>query len=139
MNEPILDKAEPHGYDNKPLTWGEFLKIKEVSQKVANATGYPVYLVGSALHKEAPRDIDISIIIPQKDYKKMFSGVIKIFKKGECTIGELMWVVDNTMHNKHTELFDLQFCVDYHVDIKICPDNWWVDKPKMLLAEVQDE
>lgn len=130
MSEPILDKARPHGYDYRPITWGAFLKLKEASQKVSDAIGYPVYLVGSALYKEIPRDIDMSVIIPLDKYEEMFGNLPE---KQEDYGWYLAYVIQKSC-NHYKQLIDMQFCIDYHLDIKICPDTWWIEKPKFLLA-----
>ena len=128
MNEPVLGKARPHDFDYKPITWGAFLKLKESAQKVADKFGYPVYLVGSALYKEIPRDIDVSIIIPLEKYEEMFK---KLPEKQEYYGAYLGRVIEISFEY----VKDLYFCIDYHLDIKVCPDTWWTGKPKMLLAE----
>ena len=57
---PILTKNEPNEvWDNKLMTWDMFLKIRTWAQKVADDNRAPIYLVGSVLKKESPRDIDI--------------------------------------------------------------------------------
>ena len=86
MNEPILEKSHKHVWDYKPITWGTFIKLRKISQQVANKFGYPVYLVGSALNKEVPRDIDISIIIPIDEYIKMFGELPQDQKDYGCSL-----------------------------------------------------
>jgi hypothetical protein len=126
-SEPILGKNKPHGYDYKPITWSAFIKLREAAQKTANASGHPVYFVGSALYKEIPRDIDISVIIPLDRYEEMFE---KLPEKQEDYNTYLL----NVDHKSWEFTCHLYFCIDYHLDIKVCPDVWWPDKPKMLLA-----
>lgn len=127
-SEPILGKNKPHGYDYKPITWGAFLKLREAAQKTANASGYPVYLVGSALYKEIPRDIDVSVIMPLNKYEEMFG---KLPEKQEDYSKYLL----DVFHKAWWFACHLHFCIDgYHLDIKVCPDAWWPDRPKMLLA-----
>ena len=128
MNEPILGKAKPHGYDYKPITWGAFLKLKESAQEVADSFGYPVYLVGSALYKEIPRDIDISVIMPLNKYVELF-GELPDKQEG------YNFYLGYVFNKGFQYVKPLHFCIDYYLDIKICPDIWWVEKPKMLLAE----
>lgn len=128
MNEPILGKRRPHGWDYKPITWGAFLKLKDASQKVADEIGYPVYLVGSTLYKEVPRDIDISVIMPLDKYEEMFE---KLPQKQEYYSGYLGRVFHRSFKYTH----HLHDCIDYHLDIKVCPNTWWEEKPKFMLAE----
>lgn len=131
MNEPILGKARAHGYDYKPITWKAFIRLCEASQQVANKFGFPVYLVGSALYKEIPRDIDISVIIPIEEYIKMFGEL----PQHQDNYGKYLADVIEKSCNQCIEIIDMQFCIDYHLDIKICSNTWWLEKPKMLLAE----
>ena len=129
MNEPVLGKAEPHGYDHKPITWGAFLKLREAAQKVADSFGYPVYLVGSALHKEIPRDVDVSVIIPLDKYEELFKKLPEKQKYYSAYLGRVF-------HRSWQYTCHLHVCdIEYHLDIKVCPNTWWIDKPKMLLAE----
>ena len=129
MNEPILSKRPPRGDDYKPITWGAFLKLRESAQKAADKTGYPVYLVGSSLYKEIPRDIDISVIMPLVDYEEIFG---QLPETQECYPGYLGWVFRKSFEY----VKDLNFCIDdYDLDIKVCPNTWWIEKPKLLLAE----
>jgi predicted nucleotidyltransferase len=136
MNEPILGKSHPHPWDYKPIVWGEFLKLKNSCQKVSDALGYPIYLVGSALHKDIPRDIDISVIIPIEDYEKHFG---KLPEKQE-EFGEYLAKIMDEICFVYTELIDLQFCIDYHLDIKFVlihgglksQNFYWLNRRKLI-------
>ena len=129
MNEPILGKGEPHGLDYNRITWADFLRIRDAAKIAANNIGYPVYLVGSALRKYHPRDIDISVIIPLKDYEEMFGKL----PTEQYQFGSYLGNVINKTFNA---LQELHFCLieTHHLDIKVCPDIWWPEKDKMLLA-----
>lgn len=129
MNEPILGKAELHDFDYTPISWYDFLKLRNAAKTAANNIGYPVYLVGSSLSKSLPRDIDISVIIPLKDYEKIFG---KIPEK----LDDIYVYMANIQNKCFEKIEDLHFCLidTHHLDIKICPDTWWQDKDKMLLA-----
>lgn len=132
MNEPILSKRKTRLGSYKPMTWESFLKLEEAAQKVANATEYPVYLVGSATYKELPRDIDISVIMPLEDFETLFG---KLPEKQEYYSAYL----NRVFHRSWPWVCHLHFCIDYDLDIKVCPDTWWVERPKMLLAEPAKE
>lgn len=128
MNEPILGKrTHKHGYGYKKLTFAAYLKLRIAAQKVANAFGYPVYLVGSALYKKISRDIDIAIVMPLDNYERMFGVLPKSQDEYEKYLQGVFlksW--------EHTKA--LHFCIKYDLDIKVCPDTWWPEKPKKLLA-----
>ena len=128
INQPILIKPRPHAYDYKNMTWESFLILREKAKIVADAIGYPVYILGSILEKDTPRDIDVSVIMPLDKYEKMFG---KLPDKQEDYPEYLDRV--NQISYKYTR--HLHFCIEYHLDIKVCPDTWWPEKTRMLLAE----
>lgn len=135
MNEPLLGKSNPRPDDYKPLTEDARKKIKKAAQKAANKFGYSVYLVGSATYKEIPRDIDISVIMPLRDYEEWFGSV----PKTEIEVAHYGEYLLNVFHKSFEYIKDLHFCIDYHLDIKVCPDTWWVEKPKILLAKPKNK
>lgn len=128
--EPILEKSEPHGFDNKEITWYDFLELRNTAKVVANKCGYPVYLVGSSLSLPIPRDIDVSVILPVRDYIKKFGNLPT---KQE----EFAEYLGNVFRESYEMTSELHHCLSetHHVDIKVCPDVWWKNKDKMLLAE----
>ena len=128
--EPILGKSEPHGFDNKELDWVSFLELRNAAKIVANRFGYPVYLVGSSLSKPIPRDIDVSVIMPLKDYEKMFGRLPAKQEEFAGYLGHVFLKSYNDVNELHHCLFKT-----HHVDVKVCPDVWWKNKDKMLLAE----
>lgn len=128
--EPVLGKEDPHGFDYRQLTMEHFQFLKTAAQITADRFGYPVYLVGSATYKTNPRDIDVSVIIPVEDYEKMFGQIPKtqdefpqyladVFNKSFEYISPIIFSLINT----------------HHIDVKVCPDVWWTEKPKMILAK----
>ena len=133
MSEPVFTKREPRKYDYKPMTWWMFLQLREWAQGVANDMGYPVYLVGSVLYKIVPRDIDVSVIIPLADYEQKYG---KLPEKQEEYSVYLRDVHNNTEHIARY-FFDGEDALGGKVtfDFKICPDIWFKEKPKLLLAE----
>ena len=140
--EPILGKAhaEPHR-DYKLLTWPRFLRLRRWAQRVADAEQAPVYLVGSALTKRRPRDLDVSIILPHDRFVAQFGPIPR-----EHLDGQEHWEdpgsMANYMQRLHLYLYERRYpwwADDMHVrytrlDLKICPDSWWPEKPKLLLA-----
>jgi len=88
-------------------------------------------MVGSSLSKDPPRDIDISVIMPLKDYEEWFKPLPQ---KQEYYSAYLHRVF--TISFEYIKDLHFAFGLDeYHLDIKVCPDTWWSEKPKMLLAE----
>lgn len=140
--EPILGKApaEPHR-DYKLLTWSRFVKVRAWAQRVADHERAPVYLVGSALAKSHPRDIDVSIILPAERFVAQFGpipppgpdnyedprGMAAYMQKLHLylfvTQPYWRWMIDDGLYLGFTR-----------IDLKICPDSWWPEKDKLLLA-----
>ena len=54
------------------MTWSKFIKLREWANVASQEIGYPIYLVGSTLHNEMPRDFDIVLEIPQKEFEERF-------------------------------------------------------------------
>ena len=131
MNEPILGKNKPRPDSYRPITWDVFLQLRKAAQRTADRAGYPVYLVGSSLYKDKPRDIDISVIIPLDEYEILFG---KLPDKQE----QYSKYLYDVFHKSFEHIKHLHFCIDYNLDIKVCPDTWWPEKPKMLLAEPKE-
>jgi len=132
MNEPIFTKRESRKYDYKPMTWAMFISLRQWAENVANEMGHPVYLVGSVLSKEIPRDIDVSVIMPLVDYEKVYG---KLPKKQEEYPKYLQGVHDKTLHiaKYYFDGLDALGC-EVEFDFKICADTWFGGKPKLLLA-----
>ena len=128
MNEPILGKNEPHGDDYKSLKIKDYFELRNAAKKVHKKFGCPVYLVGSVLYKEKPRDIDISIIVPLKEYEMMFGKL----PGNQDEYPEYLY---NVFHESFDFVKDLYDCIDYHLDIKVCPDSWWPEKEKICITE----
>ena len=141
IREVVLTKNDSHPYDYKEMTFKDFIIIQNATQEVANTMGYPIYLVGSAQRKHLPRDIDLAIIIPHDLYVERYS------KQSEQD-----WDTDNPEYQAANFLtnawyreFDniqpleqLNF-EGYKIDLKICPDNWFTEKEKTLLAKPRSE
>lgn len=129
IKELELTKSDSNSLDYKKLTFKDFIIIQNKAQEVANNIGYPVYLVGSALTKHNPRDIDISIIIPYQEYIEKYDINEEIHNADYCLYISFHKSFED-IKTLHSLVFD-----DYNIDLKICPDNWWVKKEKMLLAK----
>lgn len=118
--------------DYHMMTWETFLTIREWAQEVANVEGYPLYLVGSALWKSYPRDIDISMIIPIKDFEERFGKI-------PDTEDELKEYLNQKEYYQSWGIyqFHIQERIRWinRIDLKFQPDVWFKEKDKMLLVE----
>lgn len=127
--QPTLGKRPPDPRDYTPIQWLDFLKVKHAAQIAADRIGYPVYLVGSALYKAVPRDIDIGVRIPEVDYVSMFGPI-----PGDRA------ELNNYFYNVWSKTFDslipLYHCLitTHYLDVKVVPDTWWADRDQLCLA-----
>lgn len=130
--QPTYTKQDPQPqWEYRHMSWEIFLTLREWAQEVANADGNPVYLVGSALWKPYPRDIDISIIMPLLDFEKRY-GVIPDNEEElkKYTARSEYW------HSWSNYKMVLEHRIRYafRCDVKIQPDAWFSEKDKLLLA-----
>ena len=143
--DPIYDKAPfaPQWEFRQP-TWEMFLTIREWAQEVVNLEGYPIYLVGSALWKTYPRDIDLSMILPTSVFEERY-GAFPVGQTEELTRLKLEAYLSTggwgEGHNFNVDgafysmtLQDRLFYAQ-RIDFKIQPDCWFTERDKLLLAE----
>jgi hypothetical protein len=130
METPTFTKRESRPYDFQEMTWSKFIKLREWAKVSSREIGYPIYLVGSTLKKEVPRDFDVVITIPQKEFEEKF---------GELTESNFGEVLVKAANHYVKEYFDceetLGECGFVPLDFKVYPDNWFVEEDKLLLAE----
>ena len=133
---PILEKREPQAWDHRPITWSMFVRLLAWAKQAAQEEHVSIYLVGSAVTKGRPRDIDIGVRIPLAEFEERFSVTVPhdaesalefLSHFGRSLAWHKMW------GRLHTGAWG---CTDgrRHVDLKIAPDVWWADKPRLLLA-----
>ena len=140
MNEPILGKREPTNRDYRPITWDAFLALRSWAKDVAAKYGAQVYLVGSALDKTEPRDIDLAIVLPLAEFETRYGpipptleydaeGVPFTSPERIAYIDRLYGRVMNDRQSAHAVTGGR-----YTIDVKLCPDSWWPEKDRLLLA-----
>lgn len=133
MIQPKYTKHEPQPqYDYRHMTWETFLTIREYAQEIANAEGYPVYLVGSVLWKSYPRDLDMSMIMPVDDFEKRYGKL----PEDEESLKDYL---DNVKYwgsfGKYRLECEEKIRYATRIDFKIQPDIWFQGRDKILLAK----
>ena len=103
--------------------------------------GHPVYLVGSALTEERPRDVDVRIILPDAEFEGRYGSIHQ-------------WFVEIWSHDWHDGLqlyaqdmakLSRQIAerIKVNIDLQVWPqryaDSIHRDKPKVRLDGIQDE
>jgi len=112
------------------MTWSKFIKLREWAKVASQEIGYPIYLVGSTLYKEVPRDFDIVVVIPQKEFEERFGKLTENNWK-EALVNSFNFYVGEYWDCKET----LGECGRVPLDFKVYPDNWFVDEDRLLLGE----
>lgn len=132
--EPVYDKhpVKPAS-EYRLMTWELFLTIREWAQEVANVEGYPIYLVGSALRKLYPRDIDVSIIMPLDEFEKVFGPIPDDKEELHKYLSHPSEVFTRKIPYWGTLNERIRWVM--RADVKITPDTWHTNQDKMLLAE----
>lgn len=130
--EPVLSKAhaDPER-DHKLMTWERFLLLRAWARYIAWRERCTVALVGSALEKPIPRDIDIALIWPAETFREMFGTTI------HDELGHVSPEKRRAFQEKWSMLlFSGQKLIDFdtRVDVKLCPDTWWPEKDRLILA-----
>lgn len=133
LNEPVLSKhPDDPERDYKPMTWERFLLLRAWAKWIAWREKCAVALVGSVLYKPIPRDIDVALIWPEEEFVAKFGP--------RSTSGR------NLLHNRdledkrHSLYVSAQELVkfDTRIDIRLCPDCWWPEKDRLILATPSD-
>jgi hypothetical protein len=129
MKTPVFTKRESRPYDYQEMTWGKFIKLREWAKVAAKEIGYPIYLVGSTLHKEIPRDFDIVITIPERKFEVMFGELT------DCNFSEVLVKSFNHFVKEYFNCMDtLGECGHTPLDFKVYPNNWFMNEDKLLLG-----
>lgn len=131
--EPVLGKAppDPH-WDYKPMTWERFLALRDWAKRAADELGAPVYLAGSSLYKLTPRDIDVAVVWPTEEFERRFGAIPEQLGTPEMAALMRALYVASAPYLEGA-LDAIQWVT--RVDLRFCPDCWWPDKDRLLLAE----
>lgn len=116
---------------------------------IAGFYGHPVYLVGSQLHKDNPRDVDLVCIIPDDEFVTRFINQFEVIGHNDlekCEQWYLRW--QSGLYNEsnwvwakdvsHKSLQGMRF-TSMNVDLKILSrlmqDKNYQNKPIMKISE----
>lgn len=133
METPVFTKREPRPYDYQEMTWSKFIKLREWAKIASQEIGYPIYLVGSTLYKEKPRDFDIVIVIPLEEFETKFG------KLNENNWKEVLVNASNCYYKEHFSCEESLGEWGYvPLDFKVYPDNWFVNNDKLLIGEPKE-
>jgi len=130
--EPILVKRERNLLDGHPLRPHHFVWLLAWSQWIAAQLECCVYLVGSCLETDSPRDIDVALVWPDAEFERRF--------------GATEWVrLQYADMDPHSDYTSVRATVrasassgvgrgEIYIDVRLCPESWWPEKPRLLLA-----
>ena len=139
--EPILEKrpAPPGSPDPKriclPITWDFMLRLRAWARWLAAKTGSHVYLVGSALDHDSPRDVDVAVVWPRTVYEEHFGPTPRTQEEHDAR-----WARSDFTHARHSFIVSAWHGVGYkpYIDVHLCPDVWYKGRPRLLLAMPDD-
>jgi hypothetical protein len=104
---------------------------------------HPVYLVGSQLHSEKPRDIDLVCVIPDEEFKARYGcddveKWVNDYKSGMYDDSIWDWCADVSNQALH----GMRFC-RMQIDFKVIPASYdkidYTGKPKVRIDTRPDD
>lgn len=132
---PALGKWPPdERRENLPVPWSFFLGLRAWCRWVAVQTGAHAYLVGSALEKDPPRDVDVALIWPDAEYESHFGAI----PASDDEYAE--WLEGPIRYARHAFTVSAWEGVAYRprIDVHLCPERWYRDRPRLLLGSPAD-
>lgn len=116
---------------------------------IAGFYGHPVYLVGSQLYKDHPRDVDLACIIPNNEFVKRYINQVEVvgttdeekceqwglrYQSGLYNESNWAWAKDVS----HKSLQGMDY-TRMAIDLKVYPqqyqDDNFGDKPKLKISQ----
>lgn len=115
-------------------------KLEGWADQIFARYGFPVYLVGSALTEQEPRDVDVIVLMPNDDWEARW-GPITEYKIARWSLKNKDWFMDT--HRK--------FCTDMgklsaraarilgmNIDFRVQPKCDCQDGPRLRLDKCDD-
>ena len=127
----VLPKREPGGdRDYVPITWPFFRRLRGWCRWVAHETGCTAFLVGSALEKDEPRDVDIALVWDDATYTRHFGPI-----PASQAEYDAKWQTD-FQWARHAFTVSAWKGVGYkpYIDVHLCPSSWYVERPRLALG-----
>ena len=120
----------------------DYIKLKSVgwANQMYSRFGYPVYLVGSSLHTEYPRDIDIRITLPDE----IFIARYGLINEWISDTWKPVWGVtrQNWARDMAKLSLDATTSIRLNIDFQVEPEKavilWHKDKPRVRLDTIED-
>jgi hypothetical protein len=103
------------------------LLLTDFGKLVYEAFGYYPFLVGSALVKRDPRDVDIRLILPDDEYIKLI-GSIEQYSRPFTRWAALCKTFSLT--GKHMTGLPIDFQIIFEREAKM-----WIEKPRLLIGK----
>lgn len=115
------------------MTWLLFLALRNWARGVAATEHATVCLVGSALYRFPPRDVDVSIILPRAEFERRFGPLPDTSDPDDH---RQLWTATEKAKAEAMHDMNAQEAVEWAVlvDVKFAPDCWWPDADRLVLA-----
>ncbi len=138
---PILDKrptlpgSPAANREYLPITWDFMLRLRTWARWLAVHAQAHVYLVGSALDHDSPRDVDVAVVWPRERYEYHFGPTPRTKEEHDAR-----WERGDFMRARHSFIVSAWHGVGYkpYIDVHLCPDVWYLDRPRLLLGTPED-
>ena len=122
--------------EHKALSYGFVVAACRWARWVQQKTGCMPYLVGSALDKQCPRDVDIALIWHDAMFEREFGPLPRDQEEYAA-----MWGETRYRWATHAFLVSAWEGIGYcpYVDIHLAPRSWWPERPKLYLGGWPDD
>ncbi len=127
---PDPDKAPPMpDREGRLLSVGFVIALQAWARWIAAETGCQPYLVGSALAKRCPRDVDVALVWPDAEYEQYFGPIPRSLEEYEAR-----WR-GPFQSAAHAFSISAWQGVGYvpRIDTHLFPECWWPDRPRLPL------
>lgn len=116
---------------------------------IAGFYGHPVYLVGSQLYKDKPRDVDVICIIPDREFVLRYINQFEVvghtdfekcqqwqmrYKSGLYNESNWVWAKD-VLHKSLQGMYYTSLQIDLKVYPQSVQDKEFADKPKLKISQ----
>jgi hypothetical protein len=124
------------------MTYLDYIKLKVPgwANQMYSRFGYPVYLVGSSLFTENPRDIDIRINLPDNVFIARYGPI----NQWMSDTWKPVWGIARQNWAKDMSKLSLEAClalkmnIDFQVEPIIAVYSWHKNKPKLRIDTIED-
>ncbi len=135
--EPVFTKNPDTRTDHRPLTGARFQVIRAWARWAAKRQGFRVYLVGSALEKARPRDVDLALVYSDEEFARRFGATNweTLCHTNQCHPTDGAYEAERLAAVFSTQGIVKRLRIDPH----LAPASWFPERPRLLLGDPGDQ